>query len=132
MNPNIIKLYDLFIIFAEYHNDLLLIRPSDPHRDEIDIHLAHMLDDIPCRYSAQGTFHQCFMMVSIDIKNDLISIGIDPEPQIILNIPLHNYSMGDVTETLFNDLLRTVTDMYNLTFEMSLSEFKTLYSNLEK
>jgi len=124
----LIQLTELFRIFAEHHDNLMLVYPTNHERSEIDINQDQMLDDIPCFYPSQGETTSCHMVVAISTTNNTVRVTIDPEPQLKLNVPLFEYSVDDAIDSNLDDLVTAVTNALQLTFEMSLSEFKSIYT----
>jgi len=124
----VIQLVDVFQIFANHHENLMMVYPATHDRSEIDISKTQMLDDVACSYSAQGKQHFCHMVIEINTDDNLIKVIIDPTPSIIMYIPLHDYDSDDAISTNLDDVVGALTDAIQMTFTMPLNNFKTKYT----
>lgn len=127
----IVKLHHVFKIFADNHENLMMVYPENSDRDEVDLSINQVLDDLPCFYPSHGKTRMCHMVIRIDNEQDLISVSIDPEPSIKLSAPLYEYDANDAISTNLDDLVIAISNAIQMTFTISLTKFKTIYSKFK-
>lgn len=125
----VVYLSKLFQIFTNQNSNLMPVYPISLDRNEIDISVIQVLDDIPCYYQCHGETHMCHMVVAV--TQDSISISFDLEPKITLKMPLYEYDMTEITEFMLYDICERISCNIDIEFAMSISEFKHHYDELD-